>query len=311
MSEERVVRRSERRGARGITGALILIALGAAFLLNNLGIISVDWFSLWRYWPVLLVVVGLDLLLSRSVLGSLVAAVIGLVLIGGVLFLASSDADPVQTRLGNITTTSVDTDLDGAEELSVQIDLGAGEASIGTGTSAGLALEGSYTTRENLELALSSTRRGSSLDVLLEQSGEAVNVVGFQSGLLGELELDLTDEVPVSLVVNTGASSMEMDLRELDLTTLEIEGGVGALELTLPEAGEYDVNVDGGIGSFDITIPPGVEARLEVDSGLTSTDIPSRFDKIEDGVWETDGYGSAEAQALIRVSAGIGSINFR
>ena len=311
MSEERVIRRSERRGARGITGALILIALGAAFLLNNLGIINVNWLSLWRYWPVLLIVVGLDLLLSRSVLGSLAAAVIGVVLLGGVLFLASNNAGPFVTPLGDVVTTDIETDLDGADEVEVEIDLGAGEANIRTGTANDVALSGTYRSREDLELNVRTQRSGRALEVVLEQSGEAVNVVGFNTDLVGELNLELTEDVPVSLTVNSGASSMNMDLSALDMTELVIEGGVGALDVTLPEAGDYDVSIDGGIGSFDIRIPSSVEARLEVDAGLTSTNVPGRFEKVSDGVWETDGYGSAGDQALIRVSAGIGSINFR
>ena len=44
MAEQAVSSR-QQRGARGITGALILIALGVAFLLTNMGIMSFNWWA--------------------------------------------------------------------------------------------------------------------------------------------------------------------------------------------------------------------------------------------------------------------------
>ncbi len=44
-------------------GGLILVALGAAFLANNLGWFSIQ--QLWKWWPVLLIAFGLSLLFQR------------------------------------------------------------------------------------------------------------------------------------------------------------------------------------------------------------------------------------------------------
>ena len=51
--------------SRGIpTGALVLIVLGIAFLLGNLGILSEHW--LGRGWPILLIALGVWLVIQRS-----------------------------------------------------------------------------------------------------------------------------------------------------------------------------------------------------------------------------------------------------
>ncbi len=44
-----------------LTTGVILIAVGALFLLHNL-----EWLNLGRYWPLLLIVVGIGLLLKRN-----------------------------------------------------------------------------------------------------------------------------------------------------------------------------------------------------------------------------------------------------
>ena len=48
-------------------GALILIAIGVIFLLHNLGYLPIPLRELFAtYWPVILIIVGVSLLLKRK-----------------------------------------------------------------------------------------------------------------------------------------------------------------------------------------------------------------------------------------------------
>lgn len=50
---------------RDLTGGLILIAVGLLLLLSNLGIIT-GWRELWRdWWPVVIILIGLSLLVKK------------------------------------------------------------------------------------------------------------------------------------------------------------------------------------------------------------------------------------------------------
>jgi hypothetical protein len=67
-------------------GALLLITLGILFLLNNFGVISWEvWNDLWRFWPVILILIGLELLAGKSRLASFIVFLIGLVLLAMVI----------------------------------------------------------------------------------------------------------------------------------------------------------------------------------------------------------------------------------
>jgi hypothetical protein len=55
-----------QRQREGITGGLILISIGAIFLLNNLDILRIH--DLWKYWPVILIAIGVGKLVDRGVL---------------------------------------------------------------------------------------------------------------------------------------------------------------------------------------------------------------------------------------------------
>jgi hypothetical protein len=48
---------------RNVTGGVILILLGIFFLLTNFG--YVHWEQLWKFWPVILIVAGLGMLIPR------------------------------------------------------------------------------------------------------------------------------------------------------------------------------------------------------------------------------------------------------
>jgi len=48
-------------------GALILIVLGVLFLLHNLGLLPIPLRQIFAtYWPVILIIVGVSLLVKRS-----------------------------------------------------------------------------------------------------------------------------------------------------------------------------------------------------------------------------------------------------
>ena len=70
-------RRGSNRGhGRGVLGPLLLILLGVALLLDTLGIWSLDWADVWRLWPLLLVLAGLQIIFSRTAWGGLVSLLV-------------------------------------------------------------------------------------------------------------------------------------------------------------------------------------------------------------------------------------------
>jgi len=60
-------RKNRRRHRGGFVWPIVLILVGAIFLLNNLGLIEdVTWNSLWQLWPLIFLAIGLDGLLRRN-----------------------------------------------------------------------------------------------------------------------------------------------------------------------------------------------------------------------------------------------------
>ena len=54
----------EEPRSRTPVGAFILIGLGVLFLLNEMGALHFDW--IWRFWPLILIVLGVRILMQRQ-----------------------------------------------------------------------------------------------------------------------------------------------------------------------------------------------------------------------------------------------------
>ncbi len=74
-----------KNGNGRIFGGVLLVLLGASFLLENLGFyvfhnIWKFWQNLFSYWPVLIIFVGIDVIFGKSTLGNIIAGVINSVI---------------------------------------------------------------------------------------------------------------------------------------------------------------------------------------------------------------------------------------
>ena len=57
---------TERRRQGVPIVALLLIAAGVTLLLQNLGIVRWElWLEIWRFWPVLVIAIGVDLIFGK------------------------------------------------------------------------------------------------------------------------------------------------------------------------------------------------------------------------------------------------------
>jgi hypothetical protein len=75
-----------KKHGNGIFGGILLVFLGMIFLLTNLGLVpSSVWGELWKFWPVLIILLGLRLLTGRNIVSRIIIALITLFVFAGVL----------------------------------------------------------------------------------------------------------------------------------------------------------------------------------------------------------------------------------
>lgn len=76
-------------------GAFILIAFGILLLLNNFGVVSIDiWRQIWQFWPLILILAGVQLILGRSLRSRIIIDILAIILIALVVLYSLALTDP-------------------------------------------------------------------------------------------------------------------------------------------------------------------------------------------------------------------------
>jgi hypothetical protein len=318
MSEESSERpRRPRWRPPSLFWPAVLIGVGIALLLTNLGYLSwSSWNVLWRLWPVGLVSLGVEILIGRrSTIGAIISSVLILALVGGAIALAvyapSIPAFDSLTQPGEWRTEHIEHPLSETKSASVDIDLGSVPYSVGALNDSDNLIEGDITHRGRLIFDV--TERGSAAEVKLDSiyNGPWDWPYGF-SQPEGGWDVQLSPDVLLKLRIDSGSGRGDLDLSQLQIDDLYIDSGSGDIDLSLPSDSSFTGTIDAGSGRLAINLPTGVGMRVRLDSGSGAFRPNEDFELVsgdrDDGVWETEGFDSAEVAIELKIDQGSGSI---
>ena len=289
----------KRHRSIGIGGPLILIALGVVFLLNNLGVITISiWELIFRFWPVLLIAAGLDILLGRSRLGSAVALLLALAILGGAIWLSVSA--PQRAWAGE----EIGYELGKADQAEIYIAPGLGNLHVAPLSDSGNLLEG---TLRGPETAADFEIQDGTAYVSLEN---VEHTFGPFAGDEYQWWLELTPDLPIDLTGDLGVGEAVVDLTGMEISALHVRSDVGRAKVTLPRRGTFKAFVAVDVGEAVIVIPEGLGARVTFDNGLAARQLPSGY-TCRDEVCTSANYAAADHKVDLAVSVDIGSVVIR
>jgi hypothetical protein len=229
---------------------------------------------LLRLWPLILIVIGLDIIFGRR--SPIIGGLIGLgavALVIALLFFAPSLGLDALEPSGELKTLTFSEPLGSATSARITLDLERYHTTIEALSASDLLIDAELDTYTDVKFSVRGTR-GKSVNL------EPVTDYGFDFDWTDwdtvgtRWEIGLSPDVPIDLMVDVGSGSATIDLMYLEISELEVDGGSGRGNLTLPESSSrYDANIDGGSGGFDIEIESGAEVRAEMNVGSGSFDI--------------------------------------
>jgi hypothetical protein len=301
-----------RRG--GVVGPLILIFLGCVFLLQNTGYLPPNfWLNLWRLWPVILVLVGLELLLANRVPWLALAGLAAVLLVVGAVATNSGLASAPAPR----PITQSDTkSLGSARQATVSVRFDAGQLNVGPieGPAPDQLATMSYEGPPNLvpQVNYSVTGDLGHLDYVTNEHGGSgfVPIVGGQSNT-PRLNLNLNPSVPItSLSLKSGATDARLDLSALQVRDIDMSVGAASTWVRLPQAaGMTTVRIAGGASTITLEIPQDVVAQIRHRGGLSTVNVDqSRFPSVGDGVYRSPNYEMAQNKVDVNLETGITTI---
>jgi hypothetical protein len=253
-------------------------------------------------------VIGLDILIGhRTAAGSIVSAVLALLVVGGVIWLLIARPNLNIPGLslnfgGELKQQSVSWPLGDIRSADAEISFATGQNQLAALSDSSKLIEGDI--RHYGELEFDVNESGSQADIRVGTRG-SVNV-GFSSS--ERWDIGLNPRVTYDLVVNMGAGEAKLDLSKLSLTGGQINAGVGSAEVSLPSSGHFTLRINGGVGSVSILAPREVEMRVEVNTGLGSFSAGSRLRETSENTYETERFGSSDNAITLDIEVGVGSV---
>ncbi len=319
-----------------ITG-LILVAIGAAFLLNNFGLIHFHWANIIHLWPIFLVIAGVNLVLSHNEAIWATATKIGVAVIGIGLILFGNFDDNYKYWPGsnffyhhNMNSNNNDNDNDDSDDNADNtkaVIVGDGNFSQPynvNAKNARLDISGGgtlYTLNDTTNLLFKAFSKDKHNKYSFSQyQDDSVYAIDFHMKNKNGLNLN-TDKNQVNFFLNpnpewqihveTGASKLNFNLTKFKIRSLELRGGAASFDVKLGKPlSMTDVDVETGVSGVDISIPKDAACSIETESGLSDNHFEG-FNKSDENSYETAGYQNAKTKIHIHISGGLSDFHVK
>ena len=288
----------------GLVWGGVLVVIGALALLFNLGLVHPEQLDrLVVLWPLILMLIGAEIVISRlasrTIATITMSVVVLLVVAGSVGYVAT--APPVQ-----LVHRSVNVADAGSEPATLKIELGAStvrmDSAPGPGDAARIGIDYS-------SAAAAPTVHWNASSRVLAIS-RSTSALAFGLWTPDRVTVTLSEALPWSLELDTGASTITGDLGQLQLKRLTVDGGALTLHLQVGQpSSSVALEVDGGANHVDVTRPAGVAIHVEVDGGLNSLQADGHGvgNAVGAIAWSSSGYPAADAYRL-RVDGGANQV---
>ncbi len=303
-----MAKNEEQRARHAPVGGILLLFLGVVLLLQNLGILPPGlWQSLIWFWPVIIILIGLNIVLHRVnpwLTSLILIGILGAVL-GVAIWQSDTKAEPVPASqfyseaLGNI------------KQGRVTLELVAGDFSVGS-LSAGSPdfIEANSTGNAGGSGFKTSIRRNNSEAIL------SIEANGFSRGLPRvpgtRSMIGLTGDIPLTLSVDGVMSNLTLDLKELTVYNLETDAVMGNYVIEMPQnPGLASATIKGVFSNVEIVIPQGVAVSISVNSVFGDSEVnQNRFPQKGTGYVSPD-YDTATNKINLKVVSTFGRVSIR
>ncbi len=321
---------------KGLTTGLFLIVMGVVWILWNMGLLSFhEWEAVLRYWPALLVLAGLGLIVGGENARGLSVLLIMLAVVAGITYNTGKFTNNIkQDWWGNMPDREErlerrkerekrrnDREGETYHKNTFQYDLTPEikEGKLKVDGGVGVFILKEPTTglfKANVESSLlgyNSSLKTNKLDsiatITLKQDDGDVNLKN--SKFNNEANLMLNPDLLWTIDMNIGAGKAKLDLSPFRVKKLSIETGASALEVRLGDRVEnMQVKIESGLAALRLEIPGALGCEVKVSGDLNLEDFEG-LEKVSKGLYRTEGFSSAEKKAFLELEAGLSKIDIR
>lgn len=287
---------------------ILLIFIGLIYLALNLGIIK-D-FSLWdlfRYWPLVLIILGTSLFFKNSKNGwipVLLVTLASFALVSVVEF-TKFGKNYQQKSKRQYKIIKFSQDLSQADQAKITINTGA--IHLTTNSTQKRKIKGELSSAY-FSPSINSTIKNRKAIVAIKTTGSA------NTSPRGDntMNLELPSNIPLDLTCNIGAAELDLDLKNIILSRLDIFSGATDIEIKLGNKilNNTIINISSGASDVSLDIPEEIGVKIANRSPLSSIKFKN-YNRQSDGSYLSKNYNEASKKIEIKLSTGALSIEVK
>lgn len=306
---------------RNVFWGVLLVAIGALFIFDNMDIIDFSFKALISLWPVLLVLWGISILPVKTIyktVGALLIAAFALV------YASTSDQnywwEDIQSgtfKNGQVIFDDEDSEDDDEsyytfkfdeegdskiEEAKLVMDIAAGKFRIDDTTTSHVIEFDAY------------TNIGPYTSNMVTNGNTAEIQIGLEDNFIkngtnrNRASVKLNPNILWDINMDVGAADLRADFRKFKVKYIDIDGGASSINLKIGNLlDETKLKIDAGAASIKISIPENAACKIDSESFLVDLDLEG-FTKNEEGDHVTANFDDGEQKIYIEIDAAISQL---
>lgn len=285
-----------------LTSGIWFVFIGLVLLLHNLDIIYFNFWATIKYWPLLIIIVGINLIAQNKAYANYIKIGANVLFLGWILYVGMTAAktdwseqlfNGKNINVGNIDdseplSNTVHTPFDPTmEESTLEFNGGAGKFEMKVGEKANLVSAKAKT--DDMGMNIKTTQEENKQKVVINAKPAS------KSKRSNTVLINLHPDILWNLNLNYGAANINNDLSTLKFRNLEINMGASNMDLTLgsPRIGISKIDIATGASKIHFRIPKDAAVKVEYISILSKNSFEG-FETNESGVAKTANYDEAE-----------------
>jgi len=292
----------------------LFIVLGLLILINNFTPIDLSWGNLWQFWPVVLVLLGISMLVKnvagKSFISGAAAIILAVVIFASVKYtLSFMFNEDYEINIGsgvdkdytvNEYTEAFDSSITTA---ILYLEGGAGTFRIGSETD-DLIYAKTEGLINNFNFNKNQLDSVANINLNMQDANFSLGKTKFKN----KVDVALNKKPKWDLDFKLGAASIMFDFSKYNVEDINLDMGAASLDVKLGAlAHKLDFKVNAGASKIIISVPEEVGCEISTDAVLSTKNI-SGFEKIESDLYRTSNFNNSEKNIFIDISCGVSSI---
>lgn len=297
-----------------ITTGIWFIFFGIIILLHNFGVVNFNFYALFKYWPLIIIAIGTNLILQNRKFGTIITSIINVTICIFLMVIGLTSSEKFSfNKFGNINIENRKDTLglkqvvslpftDDIQEINLEINVGATSLLLDSQPSEELIKASSPNDNMGLKLKVTDEEKLKKIELIskIKKDNPSGNSIHFA-----------LNKNPIwNMEFNMGASSFKGDLSGYKLANLSINSGATNIDLTLgqPQLSVTTIEINTAASSCKINLPKNAACMIENDSFLSGKKFKG-LDIKEDNRHKTLDFDTAQNKYIIKISGAANSLS--